>query len=256
MSIIKFDEMKKTWYEIARYHSGDLTPSFELEVHKKLLSYFHVGEFYYYILNIPRVEMEFISDSICTVLGLQHPGEFSAEYIFNMIHPDDRPRFIDYEQRVTDFFIKLPPEKVLKYKVSYDYRLRKPDGKYIWILMQTVTIQTDETGAVLRVLGVQTNITHLKKDDSPSGLSFLGLEGEPSFYNVDVAGPVLRISQSLFTLREQEILQLMLEGKSSAEITSLLSISKHTVNTHRKNILAKSGCKTLVELGARMGRTV
>ncbi len=254
MSLIKFDEMKKTWYEIAKYQHGDLPTSFELEVHKKLLSFFHVGEFYYYILNIPRVEMEYISDSVCTVLGLRDRNEFSAEYIFEMIHPEDKPRFIAYEHQVKEFFIQLPPEKVLKYKVSYDYRLRKPDSQYIWVLMQTVTIQSDETGAVLRVLGVQTNISHIKQDNKPSGLSFLGLDGEPSYYDVEVAMPVLAPAKPLFTLREREVLQLMLDGKSSAEIATLLSISKHTVNTHRKNILSRSGCRSLVELGAKMAR--
>lgn len=254
MSLIKFDEMKKTWYEIAKYQHGDLPTSFELEVHKKLLNLFHVGEFYYYIVNLPRVEMEYISDSVCTVLGLQDRTQFSVEYIYEMIHPDDKPRFIAHEQKVTKFFNELPPEKVMKYKVSYDYRLKKPDGQYIWVLMQTVTIQSDETGAVLRVLGVQTNISHIKQENKPSGLSFLGLDGEPSYYDVDVAMPVLAPAKPLFTVREQEILQLMLDGKNSVEIATFFSISRHTVNTHRKKILAKSGCRSLVELGAKMAR--
>jgi two-component system nitrate/nitrite response regulator NarL len=41
------------------------------------------------------------------------------------------------------------------------------------------------------------------------------------------------------SIREQEILSLIAEGKSSIEISKALFISKATVDTHRKNILQK-----------------
>ena len=152
-----------------------------------------------------------------------------------------------YEQQVTAFFNALPPDKVLKYKVSYDYRLRCADGSYKWILMQTITIQSDEKGSVIRVLGIQTDISHMKVDTIPSGLSFIGLDGEPSFYNT--VGQ--NTKQVLFTKRERQILELIITGKTTCEIADLLNISMHTVNTHRKNIMAKSDCKSLVELGSK-----
>ena len=130
----------------------------------------------------------------------------------------------------------------MKYKVSYDYRLRCGDGTYKWILMQTVTIQTDENGAVIRVLGVQTDITHLKTNNQPSGLSFIGLDGEKSYYNVKVDNIInLHSSEESIPLtkREKEILQLIGEGKTSNEIASSLFISKTTVDSHRKNIMKK-----------------
>ncbi len=39
------------------------------------------------------------------------------------------------------------------------------------------------------------------------------------------------------TEREIEVIQLLLEGKTSKEISGILFISKHTVDTHRSNIL-------------------
>lgn len=44
---------------------------------------------------------------------------------------------------------------------------------------------------------------------------------------------------NLLTKREKEIIHLIATGKSSQDISSLLFISKHTVNNHRKNILSK-----------------
>ena len=39
--------------------------------------------------------------------------------------------------------------------------------------------------------------------------------------------------------REREVLQLIAEGKSSAEVAELLHISVRTVDTHRHNIMTK-----------------
>lgn len=58
------------------------------------------------------------------------------------------------------------------------------------------------------------------------------------------------------TEREIEILKLVLQEKSSHEIADLLYISKQTVDTHRKNLLHKSGETNiigLVKFGLRNG---
>lgn len=43
--------------------------------------------------------------------------------------------------------------------------------------------------------------------------------------------------------REKEIITLIAEGHTNAAISEKLFLSKHTVNTHRKNIMAKLGVK-------------
>ncbi|MBI2427922.1 MAG: response regulator transcription factor [Ignavibacteriales bacterium] len=50
------------------------------------------------------------------------------------------------------------------------------------------------------------------------------------------------------TDREIEIIQLLLEGKTSKEIGDILFISSHTADTHRRNILEKTGTKSTAEL--------
>jgi len=48
--------------------------------------------------------------------------------------------------------------------------------------------------------------------------------------------------------REHEILQFVLEGKSSGEIAGILFISINTVHTHRRNILKKTGARSVLDL--------
>lgn len=48
--------------------------------------------------------------------------------------------------------------------------------------------------------------------------------------------------------REKEIIKYIVEGKSSYEISEILCRSLHTVNTHRKNIVAKIGSSSLAHI--------
>lgn len=57
-----------------------------------------------------------------------------------------------------------------------------------------------------------------------------------------------QLSSYDLTAREIEIVKLIFEGLSSENIGSQLFISKNTVDTHRRNILSKTGCKNSAEL--------
>ena len=50
------------------------------------------------------------------------------------------------------------------------------------------------------------------------------------------------------SVREMEIMKLLAAGLSSKQIAMQLSISKNTVDTHRRRILDKIGCNNLAEL--------
>lgn len=50
------------------------------------------------------------------------------------------------------------------------------------------------------------------------------------------------------TRRQQEILELIVQGKSSRQIGESLFLSRHTVDTHRRNILRTVNCRSTIEV--------
>lgn len=50
--------------------------------------------------------------------------------------------------------------------------------------------------------------------------------------------------------REKEIIGRLAEGLSSKQIADRLGLSKHTVDTHRRNLIRKTGAKNTLELAA------
>lgn len=50
------------------------------------------------------------------------------------------------------------------------------------------------------------------------------------------------------TRREKQIIKLLAEGKTSVRIAGELSVSAHTIDTHRRNLMQKFGVKNTAEL--------
>ena len=216
----------------------------QLERHKKLLNLFHPGSYYYYIFNIFLGEFDFMSNDVFSILGYS-AEEMSIPFIIEKIHPDDKPYFLKFENHIAKFFQTLPFEKIKKYKVQYDFRLRTKDDRYVRILHQAIQVNYDEEN-FYHTLGLDTDISHIKQEGVPT-FSLIGLEDEPSYFNIQDSNSFTQ-SYDIFTRREREILKLIIENKSSKEIAQILFISLNTVNTHRKKILEKSSAKTPVEL--------
>jgi DNA-binding CsgD family transcriptional regulator len=244
MKILLYEEARKIW-RIMTESKDPPALALELEIHKKVLSFFQVGDFYYFIFNAVKGEFDYVHPGVHDVLGY-NAGDCTVAGMMNNIHPDDMGWFLDFENTAVGFFGNLPPEKVQKYKVRYDLRIKKADGEYLRLLQQTIAIQHDEKGQVLRTLVVHTDISHLKTAGTPA-LSFIGLDGEPSFLNVEVK-KALTQARELLTKREKEVLQLMLSGMPSREIAVNLGISKQTIDKHRKNMLRKTGIKSSAEM--------
>lgn len=238
------EELHKKWTEIGSRKSFDAL-EVELELYKKLLDIVQVGPSYYFIFNPSIQKIEFTSEAVENVLG-QTPTMFTLEYFLNNIHPDDLNRMADFETAVVAFKKKLPPEKLMKYKSRYNYRLRTKKDVYLHILQQSVTIQVDEEGKILRNLVFHTDITEIT-DFKEMKLSFIGLENEPSFEGIQ---PLIKFSKSkeLFSKREIEILRFVVQGLTSELIAKKLDRSIHTIRNHRKNILEKSKCENVQEL--------
>lgn len=222
----------------------------QLEIHKRLLNIFQAGRHYYMVFNIYLMELEFISPDIQAVLGYK-PDEVNAMFFLDCIHPDDKPYFLSFENRLTEFIQLLPPDKKGSYKYQHDYRIKTKDNKYVRLLHQLLPIDYDENNSY-RSLVLHTDITHIKREGTPC-LSIVGLDGEPSYYNIQDT-EIFTESYSLFTKRERQILKLIVEGRSSKEIATELCISPHTVNAHRKNILSKADAKTPLDLISKVIR--
>lgn len=216
------------------------------------------GPYYYYVIDSPTLALEMVSSSTLNLLGIA-PEQLSIEKLLELIHPDDLDYFYRCEDVVAHFLKNcITPDKVVNYKISYCLRERVRENVYKLFLLQTITIKTSKNGALLKVFGTHTDISHIATENNRR-MSLIGLNGEPSFMEIDVFAPDVfenftpynfSYKSHVFTRREIEIVKLLSLGMSTEEIASNLNIAYQTGVTHRKNLLRKSGLKNTTELVA------
>lgn len=209
-----------------------------------------IGRGFYSVFNGNTLEFDLVSNGVKDLTGYES-SFFCFALVEENIHPEDKIYLSGFSTKIADFFSGFPAEKLMKYKVSYDYRFKVKNGYYIRLLHQSSFLLQNESHKLCRTINIQTDISHLKKDGKPS-LSIIGFGSEPTFINIEIDENVLETTGQL-SPREREILVLLSQGKLSKDISHILHISKHTVDNHRKRMLTKCNTKTMSEL---MGKAI
>ena len=128
-----------------------------------------------------RTKRMFYSPMWRTMRGIPHDEEVDDDQQawLERVHPDDRERIrpnVSRQNQGEDGYDIL------------EYRERHRDGHYIWILSRGKPVEWDENGNVLRTVGTDTDITHLKEiearlEHAASHDSLTELANRSSFQN-------------------------------------------------------------------------
>lgn len=244
------DLVYSIWDSHDHYISKKSNPLKDFKLNELIASFFCPSIYYVYIIDFPSRKFHFVSHHTYDIFGLP-PEEYHLETLLERVHPEDIEFVTACEQLVFNFITDLKPDKVVKYKINYCLRLKVKDGSYRMFLHQALALNTHESGTLDKVLGIHSDIHHITKENNHK-ISFIGLNGEPSFLEMDVHSHLKKGSASAcpFSRRELDVIKLLAEGDGSKEIAEKLYISLETVVTHRKNILAKTDCRNTTELVA------
>lgn len=240
----KISKIKKFWKKENHVPKDEIIQN-DQQIIDQISQFFASGSYYYYIFNFATLKIEFVSDSVKDVLEIE-PEEFNLESMLGSYHPEDLNKINDKEQIAVDFlFNTITTDQIKDYKVVYTNRMFTKSGKPITILHQAKAIALSAEGKISKVIGVHTDISYLNAPIDHN-VSFISYK-YPSFYSVSLDKARAQEKQ-LFTKREIEVIELLSKGCSIKEISDQLIISKHTVSTHRKNILRKADVKNTVHL--------
>lgn len=178
---------------------------------------------------------------IVELLGYE-PHEFDFDAAFDLIHKKDLPQ-VESIIKNTLIYSKtngLPPESIL----CMTYRMRKKDGTYIRVQSISGVLQNPDNES-----GLVENYCILQ-DISYTGMHVdVQWEWTSPGLNKEAYLKAIQIQPSeILTKRENEVMELILDGLDGYAISEKLGISYNTVKTHRKNIFQKTDCKSVPEL--------
>ncbi|MEO6282941.1 MAG: LuxR C-terminal-related transcriptional regulator [Dyadobacter sp.] len=139
----------------------------------------------------------------------------------------------------------VPGADIASFKAFFDFRMVRPEGTSRRILHESSALKRDADGNILFLLGLISDISHLKRGDTQHLRLTDGKEN--LIYKVDSeTGEYMRLE--LLSERELEIAKLVGQKISSHGIAQKLFLSTHTVNTHRQNMLRKMDMSDMMEL--------
>jgi DNA-binding CsgD family transcriptional regulator len=172
----------------------------------------------------------------------EHPGEVCNDVFDKKIHPDDLKELNRNGYAALQFLMSLPARERKQYKMVTEYRIRTNENKYISVTEQHQILESDASGNIWLSLGIL--------DISPNQSEWKHVAFQIINFNtgeIICLEPKNQPAHHLLTAREKEILQMIGDGKLSKEISDMLKISYHTVNTHRQRILEKLKANNSIE---------
>jgi len=200
----------------------------------------------------------FYSSNLGLALGYSPQDiEAGGEYFLDAkIHPDDFIKLFENGVNGLKLFFNLSIDQKLNYKLNCklisEYRILNAAGNYVRVIEQQQILELDTYGNVWLGLSIFDISPNQKNMDE-------GLKSEMLNFRTGKTIPFFELEAertNTLTKRETEILKLVKDGFLSKEISNKLTISLHTVNTHRQRVLEKLGVNNSMEavmLASKLG---
>ncbi len=195
------------------------------------------------IFDINTKQMLFYSANFGKLLGYSPTdyAETSHHFFDSKIHPEDKYTLSLNGVSVLKMFNAFPVEERLNYKQINEYRMLNSENKYIRLTEQYQILELDKKGQIWLMMCIAD--VSPNQDENETVKSQLLNFKTGHFIPLEPA----QKAELELTKRELEILKLVKDGYLSKEISDKLSISVHTVNTHRQKFLEKLGANNSFE---------
>jgi len=197
---------------------------------------------FFFAGDLIQIQINFTSKRSIQMIGVE-PGEISPYHFFEATHPDDIQRHSLARTKLfslaNDLFIAEKGEALL----SASLKVRNGVGEYSDFLFQGYLFYSALPYKTVYLLQLHTDIGSSRKSKSIYHY-YVGNDLSNFRYPDE---DLLNLGNPLSD-REFEIVKLIATGLSSEQIAEKIFLSVHTVNTHRGNILSKTGFNTTSEL--------
>lgn len=149
------------------------------------------------------------------------------EEIYNRIHPDDWRRRCLQELTFFRMMSSSHSKEMFSWYLENTMRMCGKDGEYHYWKHRIFYF----SGSGQQGVSYSLCLYNLTSEDNGQDCLINTMTGEKKLLVID--------EHHILTEREKFVLQMIQNGKSSKMIADRLEISKHTVDRHRQNIIAK-----------------
>ena len=184
-----------------------------------------------YVMDLKANTIQWASPGFGNVLNYSYNdvSELGKNILNEVTHPDD----IGIFESSMNFYDESDGP------IHGICRIKDTNGSYKWVYGNSVVFQRDENANAIQSMGLVIDVN--KKMFTENQLQELVKENH-RLKNM--------VKLKCLTKREKEIIKLFAKGQTCSKIAEMLSLSVHTVDTHRRNLIRKLRLHNTKELAA------
>lgn len=238
---LRVDE--KQYFQETRKELSLLALSSNVKNHRSIEDAFLMPLQYKYVHNLADGCFE-KAEGVDHILGYECT-KFTLDFYYHILHPDDRSIIFEMTRKCISWANNNLPLRQGEMQLNVLQRIKRANNEYAYIFRQTV-ITGFVGNKIARTFSLCTDVTAMgMRTMKPA---FFYVKGDTKFNHTKVFHQLNEKFICLLTQREIDILYWVLEGYTSLDIALKLSVSKHTVDTHRRNIRRKTGIRSISDL--------
>ncbi len=200
----------------------------------------------YYVSNIGEARYSYLSSNFKEFFGISAEEGTSMDmstFVQKAFHPEDLSKVFQNFELFNEFIKSTPLDKIKDLTHIGSFRVLSASGEYRNVVDQSIVIECGADQSISQLFGavsftppMMTNKTQSVVIDTSNGKEIKRFD-----LSQHQASPIL-------TDRELQILRLLALGYKNKDVADKLFISKHTVETHRKNIMKKLAISNATDL--------
>lgn len=204
---------------------------------------------FFYIIELATGLYRFLGKQQEVISGIKNE-EFASMGIsafLSRLHPDEVDVIINEVYRdMVEWFSKLAGTVSRgNLVIQYNYRFLNKEDSYVNLMEHVYCLEVDNDGKPSLLLG---NVILLGEGEAMPLRCVLNVYRGEMIETIYSKTYSSIISRYRLTVREIDVLRNLAKGKSSKEIATQLFISPNTVDTHRRNLLKKLNCSSVVAM--------
>lgn len=210
-----------------------------------------------FVIDLQQASFLYLSPNTRQVEGYE-VDEIKAKgpiRYFEWVHPMDAELILHkIFAEGMKFVKKLELTDLSNLRVSYNFRLRQPNGEYRWMYQKFSYMSVDKENNPLVIMGTLQDISEFQ--DKEQIFCRIYRERKENWE---------KVFERFFDCREHtanhplssselEVLEFIREGLASKQIASFTGKSIETIHSQRKSILRKTECANMTEVVAKAQR--
>lgn len=191
-----------------------------------------------YLIDYYKRGFHYVSENPLFLCGRTPKQVLSSGYLFYLenVPEKDLQLLLQINEAGFKFYSNIPLEERLNYSISYDFRLKQPNGHLILINHKLAPLALDEDGNIWIALCVAS----LSSNEKPGNIAIVKNGAEKKIFEYGLFTKKWHERKTVkLNEQEKEILILSTQGLTVQNIAKQLYLSADTIKFHKKNIFKK-----------------